>query len=115
MGVQAESSGRVAKRVHPFPSHSRIGPMLNRHLPAVVYHADWGSDPGKRWLARAVLEGSRYIAHPPEPVGDHATLMARARANMGHGSAMVGFDFPIGIPISYARLIGATTFKPLLF
>jgi hypothetical protein len=88
--------------------------MLNRHLPAVVYHADWGSNPGKRWLARAVLEGSRYIAHPPEPVGDHATLIARARANMGCGSAMVGFDFPIGIPASYARLIGATEFKSFL-
>jgi len=88
--------------------------MLNRHLPAVVYHADWGSNPGKRWLARAVLEGSRYIAHPPEPVGDHTTLIARVRAMIGHGSAMIGFDFPIGIAASYARLIGATEFKPLL-
>lgn len=88
--------------------------MLNRHLPAVVYHADWGSNPSKRWLARAVLEGSRYVAHPPEPVGDHTTLIARVRGMIGHGSAMVGFDFPIGIPASYARLIGATEFKPLL-
>ena len=88
--------------------------MLNRHLPAVVYHADWGSNPRKRWLARAVLEGSRYIAHPPEPVGDHATLIARARANMGRGPAMVGFDFPIGIPASYARFVGASEFKSFL-
>jgi hypothetical protein len=88
--------------------------MLNRRLPAVVYHADWGSNPRKRWLARAVLEGSRYTAHAPQPVGDHTTLIARARVNIGRGSAMVGFDFPIGIPASYARLIGATEFKPLL-
>ena len=27
---------------------------------------------------------------------------------------MVGFDFPIGIPASYARLIGATEFKSFL-
>ena len=53
--------------------------MLNQHLPAVVYHADWGSNPSKRWMARAVLEGSRYIAHAPELVGDHTTLIARAR------------------------------------
>ena len=88
--------------------------MLNRHLPAVVYHADWGSDPGKRWMAKAVLEGSRYIAHAPERVGGHTTLIAGARANIGRGSAMVGFDFPIGIPTSYARLIGAKDFKLLL-
>jgi hypothetical protein len=88
--------------------------MLNRHLPASVFHADWGSDPGKRWMARAVLEGSRYIAHSPEPVGDHTTLITRVRANIGRGSAMVGFDFPIGIPFSYARLVRATKFKPFL-
>jgi hypothetical protein len=85
--------------------------MLNQHLPTVVCHADSGSDPGKRWLGTAVLEGSRYIAHPPEPVGDHTTLIARVRGMIGHGSAMVGFDFSIGIPASYARLIGATEFK----
>ncbi len=88
--------------------------MLNRHLPAVVYHADWGSNPGKRWIARAILEGSRYTAHQPEPVGDHTTLIARARASIGLGSAMVGFDFPIGIPASYALLIGASEFKTFL-
>jgi hypothetical protein len=88
--------------------------MLNRNLPAVVYHADWGSNPSKRWLAKAVLERSRYIAHPPEPVGDDTTLIVRARANIGRGSAMLGFDFPIGIPIAYARLIGATEFKTFL-
>jgi hypothetical protein len=88
--------------------------MLNRHLPASVFHADWGSDPGKRWMARAVLEGSRYIAHSPEPVGDHTTLITRVRANIGRGSAMAGFDFPIGIPLSYARLVRATKFKPFL-
>src|ERR1700691_6279708 len=114
MGAQEEVCGRMAKRIHRFPYNSRTRPMLNRHLPAAVYHADWGSNPSKRWLARAVLEGSRYIAHPPEPVGDHTTLIARARANMGRGSAMVGFDFPIGIPASYARLIGATEFKSFL-
>ncbi len=88
--------------------------MLIRHLPAVVCHADWGSDPGKRWMARAVLEGGRYIAHTPEPVGDHTTLIARVKANIGQASAMVGFDFPIGVPIAYARLIGAKEFKPFL-
>ena len=65
-------------------------------------------------MASAVLEGSRYTARAPEPVGDHRTLIARVRANIGHGSAMVGFDFPIGIPIPYARLIGVTEFKLLL-
>jgi hypothetical protein len=88
--------------------------VLSRTLPASVFHADWGSNPSKRWIARAVLEGSGYTAHPPEPVGDHTNLIARVRAISGHGSAIVGFDFPIGIPLSYARLVRATRFKPFL-
>jgi hypothetical protein len=93
-GAPEQVCSTVAKRVHPFPSNSGITPMLNQHFPAVVYHADWGSDPGKRWMAKAVLEGSQYKAHAPEPVCDHTTLIARARAKTGRGSAMVGFDFP---------------------
>ena len=88
---------------------------MNRRLPAVVYHADWGSDPKKRWLCKSVRDGGRYTAHAPTLVGDHLGLISRIRAEIGEtGSAVVGFDFPIGIPVRYAALIGVTEFKPFL-
>ena len=34
--------------------------MPTTNLPTVVYHADWGTAPKKRWLCNAVLEGDGY-------------------------------------------------------
>jgi hypothetical protein len=80
--------------------------------PSVVAHADWSAHPGKRWLARALLDGDgRYVAHPPEPVGDAGTLLRRLLASTrGGGSAFVGFDFPIGLPALYAERAGIVDF-----
>jgi hypothetical protein len=83
--------------------------------PTVVYHADWGTDPKKRWLCKAVLEGGRYRAQAPVLVGEHFGLLNRVKNEIGEtGTAVVGFDFPIGIPARYAALLGVTDFKPLL-
>ncbi|SRR6266852_1066121 len=84
-------------------------------LPIVAYHADWGTDPTKRWFCKAVLEGDRYRAHAPALVVDHRGLMNRVKGEIGEtGIAVVGFDFPIGIPARYAALLGVTEFKPFL-
>ena len=86
------------------------------NLPTHIYHADWGTDSRKRWLSRAQLrsDGS-YIAEAPRPVGDHTGLIPSIRNDIGSkGCALVGFDFPIGIPASYARLAGTTDFKSFL-
>lgn len=84
-------------------------------LPKVVSHADWGTSPPKRWTAKAVCENGRYTAHPPILVGDHHTLISRARADVADtGSVLFGFDFPIGIPAPYAASIGVTDFREFL-
>jgi hypothetical protein len=83
--------------------------------PTVVYQADWGTDPKKRWLCKAVRDGDTYTAQAPALVGDHVGLVSRIRGELGEaGTALVGFDFPIGIPVRYAALIGARDFKPFL-
>jgi hypothetical protein len=80
--------------------------------PTIVYHADWGTDPKKRWLCKAVLEGDLYRAQAPVLVGDHLGLLKRIRDEIGEtGTAVVGFDFPIGIPARYAALLGVEDFK----
>jgi len=79
-------------------------------------HADWSTSPGKRWLARAHLTaGGRYHAYAPEPVGEPGDLLPRLRAQAGESVAiLVGFDFPIGLPISYARQAGIEDFLMIL-
>jgi hypothetical protein len=89
--------------------------MLNRNLPPVVYHADWGTDPKKRWLCKAIRVGDEYTAHAPALVGDHSGLLKRVKDEVGAtGAAVVGFDFPIGIPSRYAASLGVADFKAFL-
>lgn len=84
--------------------------------PTHIFHADWGTDPSKRWLARARLgSDGGFTAETARPVGDHTELIPSIRNDIGSkGCALVGFDFPIGIPASYARLAGITDFKSFL-
>lgn len=85
-------------------------------LPTHICHADWGSASNKRWLARAVLGANgRYTAYSPNRVENHTDLIPSVRRQIGgEGCALVGFDFPIGIPVAYAQLAGVTEFKSFL-
>jgi hypothetical protein len=85
-------------------------------LPALVAHADWSKDAGKRWMARAVLQrNGRYLAQAPEVVGELASLLGRLLAEAGSGaSVFLGFDFPIGLPKAYAERAGIRDFLEVL-
>ena len=89
--------------------------VLNSSLPTLVWHADWGSHPNKRWLCKAVRHGSEYVMDAPNPVGDHQELLKHIKNEIGgHGAAIIGFDFPIGLPLQYAKLIAIDDFKTFL-
>ena len=84
--------------------------------PTHIYHADWGTAPNKRWLARAEPgSDGRYTAHSPNRIENHSDLIPsiRRRLNLNE-CALVGFDVPIGIPVFYAQLAGLTDFKSFL-
>lgn len=85
-------------------------------FPAIVAHADWSSNPEKRWLAKAELsEGCRYAIDPPQKVGTLGTLFERLHEQAGPNNwILIGFDFPIGLPYVYARQIGIDDFIRLL-
>lgn len=72
-------------------------------LPSLVIAADWSTDERKRWMVRAErVDPCAYIVRPPEPVGDTATLISRLRSQIGENeSLLIGFDFPIGLPVAY--------------
>jgi len=84
--------------------------------PTHIYHADWGTAPNKRWLSLAELgTDGRYTAYSPTRIENHADLIPSIRSQIEvDGCALVGFDFPVGIPASYAQIAGVTEFKSLL-
>lgn len=84
--------------------------------PTHILHSDWGTAANKRWLTQAELNsGGRYTARAPAPIQNHKDLIPSIQRQTGDsGCALVGFDFPIGVPVAYARSAGVKTFKPLL-
>ena len=73
----------------------------------VVAHADWSANSSKRWMATATHDGHGYRIGPAEPVGQPQTLVSRCRAKArSAGTVLIGFDFPIGVPLAYARVAG---------
>jgi hypothetical protein len=77
--------------------------MTQLMLPGRIIHADWSANPRKRWMAEAVLgEDNRYTAHAPRIIRDPGLFMLTLLNGAEH-CALVGFDFPIGLPLAYAR------------
>jgi hypothetical protein len=93
-------------------------------LPAVVAHADWGSDPRKRQVAMAGLVpgdagGPRYLVGSLAAAADgrHGTaadLFDDLASRPGAGTSLVGFDFTIGLPRAYAAAVGVGSFPDFL-
>jgi hypothetical protein len=86
------------------------------HLPALVAHADWGSDPKKRWLALARRTGAEsYRVEAPVPAGEPSSLLKRLGEMAGPGEAVLaGFDFPMGLPAQWAARVGVRSFLEIL-
>jgi len=85
-------------------------------LPDLVAHADWSKNPNKRWVAVAVHQHDGiYEAQAPEKVEDTRLFLENLRNSCRPtATIMIGFDFPIGIPASYAIRCSVTDFLELL-
>jgi hypothetical protein len=83
-------------------------------LPALIIHADWSSDPKKRWMCAATLDAGVYRLAMPVQVESTANLVRMAAQLAKGGGTVLGFDFPIGVPRAYARLAGISRFLDLL-
>ncbi len=89
--------------------------LVRPEIPCVVAHADWGSTPAKRWLAVAHRDGDRWRAREPSQVAAPDRLLAALAAEAGpRGGVLAGFDFPIGLPLAYARRARVRAFRTLL-
>ena len=85
-------------------------------LPNLIVHADWSMNPKKQWLARATLgDDGHYLATGPVLVGEAERLLDRLHTEAGStGCVLLGFDFPIGLPLAYAQRMGVDDFLGLL-
>ena len=83
--------------------------------PRLVAHADWSISPEKRWvcIAERAGDGGYHVA-APAPVGEPQDLPRRLLADAGQQSVLLGVDFPLGLPMAYARAAGITSFVDLL-
>lgn len=87
---------------------------MSRALPALVAHADWSSDPRKRWMSVAHRHSDSYELSQPEPVGEAGSLFSRLAERADGGSIVIGADFPIGLPAAYAKAAGIERFLDVL-
>src|SRR5262245_39002898 len=81
--------------------------------PTLLVHADWSTHPGKRWMARASRDGQTWRVAPPEPA-PHTGNVGHLVGDRTQSGAVVGFDFPIGVPRAYAARARIDSFRDLL-
>lgn len=77
--------------------------------PTTIIHGDWSKDQRKRVGAVARRQGSSYAV---ETIAPFSSLFPDAAALLKEPApVLVGFDFPIGVPVSYGRRLQAGNFK----
>jgi hypothetical protein len=82
----------------------------------IIAHADWGTEPAKQWVAVARRDGlGRWTAFGPRRVGEYGALRDRLHLTSEDEPTIIGFDFPIGLPSSYAERVGVSTFPDFLW
>ena len=81
----------------------------------IVLHADWGTDPRKRWIARARSAGDGRAIESIAPWGQDGTPLERLGLRDDEpGPILIGLDFPIGLPHAYAERAGIASFRDAL-
>lgn len=101
--------------MRPGPESTAFVTQTDRRLPAIIAHADWSTDPCKRWIALAHRDGTGYAVDTSRRVGDTFSLLTNLAAQAGdNGAVLAGFDFPIGLPRAYAARAGISRFLAVL-
>lgn len=78
----------------------------------VIAHADWSTNANKRWYCVATLCNATgaFCVGAPQPVGNVSDYVKRLGHLSPDGSVLLGVDFPLGLPLAYARRAGIDDF-----
>ena len=88
--------------------------------PSLIAHADWGTDRRKRQVAVARLSRASgdsrgcYVVESLAPAVDVGEFFDQLRESADPGQAMIGFDFPLGLPRQYGAVAGISAFPAFL-
>ncbi len=89
--------------------------MRSLPAPGWIAHADWGSAARKRVVVTAEASGGTYRIGAARPVAPDGPLTERLGVHLRPPqTALLGFDFPIGVPRRYAELAGIGHFTSWL-
>jgi len=84
-------------------------------LPQKVIHADWSRRAEKRWAGAATLQADNsYFIEKIDPIKCSQILLDEIKQKEKDQTLWLGFDFPIGLPLAYARRIGCQYFPDFL-
>ena len=78
----------------------------------IAAHADWSTDPRKRWVCIARRGSRGWRAEAPVPAGNPAALAAGLIAE--GGPVALGLDLPLGVPRGFAEGRGEAGFPDFL-
>jgi hypothetical protein len=79
-----------------------------------LIHADWSVNAGKRWAATAERRGGTWIVQGPSLVAPGGAFLDGAFETAQQQRVLLGFDFPIGVPLAYGSQTGFRDFRELL-
>lgn len=82
----------------------------------LISHCDWSKSAHKRWMTTVVLRADGdFSASGPERIDNPGQLISSLRDRvLPRGAILVGFDFPIGLPASYASSVRVCDFPSVL-
>lgn len=81
---------------------------------STIMHSDWSIAAGKRWTATAHRHEGRWRVDAATVSPNAADLIDHAFRHSSAGSVLLGFDFPIGLPVAYGLQTGLGCFKEML-
>lgn len=79
-----------------------------------LVHSDWSTGKNKRWVAVAERKSSGWLISEPALVGPSEQFLNREFAHAQDRAVLLGFDFPIGLPISWGLRSGLGDFLSAL-
>lgn len=89
-------------------------PIARQSWPGIVAHADWSTDPAKRWISVAERTDDAYRLQEARVCPPTSGLLDGLRQRSTDRNVMLGFDFPVGLPKTLGPSLTVSDFRQVL-